>query len=165
MTIEIPLTQGLVALIDDEDFSLVGNDKWHLHSNEKWRYAGRAERYRDQNGKPKRRNYLMHRVIMNPPAGMVIDHIDGNGLNNTRENLRICTTGENLWNARKAEGCTSKFKGVSIRRDKGCYQAQIMVKGDRKHLGYFKTQEEAAEAYNRAKKEKHGVHGLLNVIE
>src|ERR1043165_2122866 len=88
MTREIPLTQGYVALVDDCDYEWLSQWKWcaHVAKGGRTAYAFRAK------------GIAMHRVIMNAPEGMDVDHRDHNGLNNTRANLRICTHAENQRN-------------------------------------------------------------------
>lgn len=95
-------------------------------------------------------------------AGMVVDHINGDGLDNRVENLRVITQGQNSINQRKRKSCTSKFRGVYKFRDK--WQARIMLDYKRKHLGTFATEVEAANAYNLAACEMYGEFAVLNSI-
>ena len=90
----------------------------------------------------------MHRVIMNAPKGMLVDHIDGNGLNNRRSNLRLCTNKENARNARPSKGGSSRYKGVCWHKAKKKYDARIEVDGKRYCLGYFADEIEAAVTYD-----------------
>lgn len=94
----------------------------------------------------------IHRMIMSEPPGMVIDHIDGNKLDNRKENLRICTQQQNGWNRGKPSNNTSGFKGVCWHKQTQKWQAII----NHKHIGYFKTAEKAYEAYVKAAQELHG---------
>src|ERR1700745_3514525 len=100
---EIPLTQGKVALVDDEDYELVAQYKWHAHVtwDKKW-YA------KTHSGK-----LTMHKFLLNPPSDMEVDHVNGDGLDNRRQNLRICNSTQNKGNMRKQDGRSSIYKGVS----------------------------------------------------
>jgi len=104
----------------------------------------------------------MHQLLMAPPPGMVVDHIDGNGLNNRRANLRICTPQQNRRNTRPRHK-TSAFLGVSRRGDK--YAARIKHHGREFHLGLFKDEIEAAKARDRKAKELFGQFAWLNFPE
>jgi hypothetical protein len=95
-----------------------------------------------------------------------VDHINGEGLDNRRENLRLATHAQNLKNLKVPKNSTTGFKGVSFRKDKRKYEAYIKYDNNpRKRLGYFKTAKEAAEAYNDAAAEFHGEYARLNVVE
>ena len=95
---------------------------------------------------------LLHRVIMGEPEGMLIDHIDGNRLNNSRSNLRVCTNQQNGCNRGKTVKNTSGFKGVCWHKRDEKWRATI----NNKHIGCFKTAEKAYEAYCEAAQELHG---------
>src|SRR3990167_1380719 len=88
----MPLTQGQFSIVDDEEYAWLSKFKWH--------YDGRYARRNSLQNEGNRRPIYMHRVIAKPPDGMKIDHIDGNKLNNTRANLRVCTHSENQHNRR-----------------------------------------------------------------
>lgn len=103
---EIKLTQGKVALVDDSDYEWLSKHKWFCQHG----YAARNVRL---NGA--RSTKRMHQLIMNPPLGMVVDHIDQNKLNNQRSNLRLCVPRQNFRNkSKQANGNTSKYKGVHV---------------------------------------------------
>lgn len=155
----INLTKGYVALVDDDDFERLSQYKWMAHEKKTNTYA---RRNKSVNGKVK--TIIMHRFIMGAPDDMQIDHIDGNGLNNQKSNLRICTIDENLRNKGKIEGTLYKYKGLSWCKTKNRYKASINFNGKKISLGRFKTQEEAALAYNKAAIELHGEFARLNVI-
>lgn len=150
---EIQLTKGKVALVDDEDYEGLSRFKWCAQKSRNTYYAVRNSS-RDTNGKGHK--IRMHRVIMDTPDGMLTDHIDGNGLNNQRSNLRICTMAENQQNQGKQQHNTSGFKGVSFHTHTKKWRACISVAGKQHYLGYFTTKEEAYEAYCKACIELHG---------
>ncbi|MHC4574071.1 MAG: HNH endonuclease [Planctomycetota bacterium] len=103
----------------------------------------------------------MHREICCAPRGVVVDHIDGNGLNNRKSNLRLCTVRQNLWNRRPAGG-TSLYKGVCWRAEKKKWAARITCRDRRHHLGYFDTEMEAADAYDKKAAALFGEFAYLN---
>lgn len=154
---EIQLTQGKVALVDDEDFESVNQFKWYAQNKRGSFYAAR---------KSSETAEIMHRFLLKPPSGMVIDHIDGNSLNNQRKNLRIVTPRQNSLNRRKGKGATtSKFKGVNWDKFRKRWVAQIRVfKKHPKRIGVFLSEIEAALAYNEAAIKYHGEFARLNII-
>jgi len=134
----IPLGDGAYAYVDATDYEWLNQWTWYLCGGG---YAGRSE-----NGKI----ILMHRQIMQPPAGMLVDHRDANKANNCRSNLRICTRSENQANQRKQAGSYSRFKGVYCNKQNGKWCAQCYAAGKRNWLGYFDSEVEAARAYDYA---------------
>ena len=157
---KIELTKGKYALVDDEDFDFLNQWKWHWHDD---RGGGYAERACRESGKSK--HIKMHRLLLKIPSGFEPDHIDGNGLNNQKLNLRIATASQNQINRGKQKNNTSGFKGVYLRRDrKKRWRAQIKFHRIIKHIGYFSSKEEAALAYNKAAVEYFGEFAKLNVI-
>lgn len=157
-SMEIKLTQGKVALVDKEDFEELNKYKWCANRTGNTFYALRNS-LNDVN--KKKHKIYMHRLIMNPSKDMFIDHIDNDGLNNTRKNLRICTKSENNMNSGKQKNNTSGFKGVSWNKPKKKWIAQISINGVTTHLGYFDTAEEAYKAYCEACIKHHG--GFANL--
>lgn len=160
---EIPLTQGEVALVDDEDYVYLSQFKWFVRKkkNENTCYAGRCVRI---NGRIKQ--VLMHREILNTPKGVLVDHKDHNGLNNQRDNIRNCDYGQNSSN--RVTASKTGYLGVSYydkkRKKTKPYRATIYHNGKNRHLGTFRTPEEAAIAYNNAASLYHGEFAHLNVI-
>jgi len=148
---EIQLTQGKVAIIDDEDFERLRWFNWIAAKNGYTFYAVCHVRI---NGKQKR--ISMHRMILNPPKDMCVDHKDRNGLNNTRANLRLASSSQNSSNR---IGAGLLYKGVS-KSGKNTYRAYCR----QKYLGLFKTERQAAIAYNKAAKEMFGEFALLNDV-
>ena len=150
----VPLTQGREAIIDAEDAALVGGFNWHAVVLPKHTYAGIKV---IEGGKPKR--VYLHRFLLEDPSEPHIDHIDGNGLNNRRSNLRPATVSENHCNRKKPVTNTSGFKGVSWHKSSGKWRAEISIRGQKKGLGYFSDAESAAVAYAKASAEVHGEFG------
>lgn len=157
---EIKLTQGKVALIDDDDYERISQFKWCASRDSKTFYACRAIKRGD-----KWTTVPMHRIILDAPIGMEVDHIDHNGLNNQKSNLRIVTRGQNQFN--KTPCGKSKYLGVSLYTVKGRTYIKAYITHNRKRmeLGHFYTEEAAAAAYNEAAIRLFGEFAHLNVIE
>ena len=147
----IALTKGKYAIVDAADYEWLSRYRWHATCARGRYYAATVI-----NGK----SISMHRMIMNPPPGMVTDHIDGNGLNNRRTNIRNCTPEQNRYNTRP-QGKSSRFVGVCRWGDK--WRAKIKIKGRYVHLGTFDTEIEAARARDAAALQHHGPFAWLNV--
>jgi hypothetical protein len=160
---EIQLTQGQTAIIDDEDIALTRKYKWCVQKVKSGDYYA-ITNYRDENGK-KARLYL-HRLLMNPPEGLVVDHKDGNTLDNRRSNLRVCTHSQNLAAGRitgKRKSYT-QYRGVTYQpKGKRHWQASIKNGGKYKYLGVFDTELEAAHARDEAALELLGEFAVLNL--
>lgn len=156
MTSLIPLTQGQFALVDDEDFEWLSRWKWYAHKSYSGFYVQRAISISYK----KQKIVKLHRVILDAQDGYVVDHIDGNGLNNQRSNLRVCTHSENLRNRNGNRESLSGMKGV-IPNGKS-FMARIGVDGKEIYLGRYKTVEEAARAYDIAALKYHGEFAKLN---
>jgi hypothetical protein len=139
----IKLTQNKIALVDDENFENLSKFKWFARKDKNTFYAGRTPSRKSG----KRTMVQMHTQIMETPKGMEVDHIDSNGLNNQRSNLRICTRKENVHNATKRTDNTSGYKGVSFYKLNKKWGANISCDGEHTFLGLFATKEEAYEAY------------------
>lgn len=157
---EIQLTQGKVALVDDEDYEYLNRFKWHARKAKKTWYAD-LSRLNDDGNK-----ISMHRFIMQPDDNVLIDHKDRNGLNNQRNNLRECSQSQNLSNVGKPLRVSShsKYKGVTFSKDKNTWMAQIKHNYKYKYIGYFKTEIEAALAYNQMAFFYHGEFANLNQL-
>jgi len=157
-TLLIPLTQGKFALIDEQDADLVVPFKWCANQIGNTFYAVRNSPRVDG----KRTTILMHRVILNAPPGMGVDHINGNGSDNRRQNIRICTTSQNMSNQRTREGFTSQFKGVCWDKHRNKWRACIRTDGKTIHIGYFIEETEAAVAYDASARDLFGEFARLN---
>jgi len=156
---EIQLTQGKTAVIDDEDFQLISKWKWRVvkKKSDQTCYAMRRTK---ENGK--HIAVTMHRAIMNPPKGAPIDHIDGDGLNNRRSNLRVCTHAQNCWNRKHNSNAKNRFKGVYKKGTR--WESFITTNRQKVYLGSFETDLEAALAYNIAATKYFGDFAKLNIV-
>jgi hypothetical protein len=146
----ITLTRGKFALVDAADYEWLSTYRWHATCTRGRYYAATVI-----DGK----SVSMHRMIMNPPPGMVTDHIDGNGLNNYRDNIRNCTREQNRHNTRPT-GKRSRYVGVYPRRDKWFYK--IKHKREYHYGGPFDTEIEAARARDQKAIEVFGEFAWLN---
>lgn len=148
---KIPLTQGLFATVDLDDLPKVIGKNWYAAKGKHTFYALRD-------------GQKMHRLLAAVPDGQVVDHKDGDGLNNRRENLRICNTIHNTWNQRLRRDNLSGFKGVQFHRTTGKWRARIRVLGKLISLGLHEDKVAAAKAYNRAAVEHFGEFARLNEL-
>jgi len=146
MTKQITLPHGLYALVDDADFERLARHRWYAHKDCYTYYAVRRVGTRAEC-----KTIAMHREIMNAPDGIIVDHINGNGLDNRRANLRLCTDAENRLNSRVRSDNRLGLKGVSQdnRRYRG-WRARIKLHGKAIRLGVFPTPGDAARAYDKA---------------
>jgi hypothetical protein len=157
MAREIPVTGGHVALVDDCDYERVSAVKWYMHKN-----RGGGIYARGRVG-PERRLTLMRRFILGATGAESVDHRDGNTLNNTRENLRLATTSQNMMNSAPKKG--RRFKGV-FRYNRGPrWLVLIGVDGRQRRVGVFDSEEDAARAYDGAARKLHGEFARLNFPE
>jgi len=151
----IPLTKGKVAIVDAEDYDWLSKYKWYACKRKYTYYA-----YRWQN----HHAIAMHRVIINAPEGMLVDHIDRNGLNNRRSNLRLCKALQNAAN-QPPRGGTSKYKGVHWSKSNNKWVTAITFREKYLYLGSFNDQIDAAKAYDKKAAELFGEFAYLNFPE
>jgi hypothetical protein len=158
----IPLTRGKVATIDADDAERVLQHKWYLQTNDDREYAAACH-----TTSPNQKIVIfMHRLILNAPKGVQVDHLDGDGLNNTRANLRLCTHAQNMANQRLRRATnTSGYKGVYWKKHAKQWCAQIKHQGRKHHLGYYRNPEDAARAYDRAAITFFGEFARLNHLD
>jgi HNH endonuclease len=158
---KIKITRGQYALVDDADAESMARFSWSALP------ARRAGFYAVRGGETPvgQRLFYMHREIVGLPRGRTpqVDHIDGNGLNNCRENLRLATNAENHWNVAKPRIGRNRYKGVTFCARTRKFKAQIMVAGHRTFLGYFANEEEAARVYDAAATARCGTFAYLNL--
>jgi len=154
-TVRIPLTQGKYAIVDECDVALVSGRKWAACWNGWTWYASATVN---------NTTLYMHRLIMDAPKGMKVDHKNHDGIDNRRENLRICTNSQNIQNRRgPRKNSSSGFIGVYPER--GRFRARITVNGKTISVGRFDTPEEAARARDRASRTHYGEFASLNFPE
>ncbi len=151
MTRFISLAGGLFAIVDAADYEWLNRYRWHARGGP----TGYASTTIDH------RVVFMHRLIMNPAEGYVVDHKNGNRHDNRRSNLRECTQSENRQNSRKSRG-TSRFKGVFWNTRRGKWSAVISCRGKTIYLGSFDDETEAARAYDRKARELFGAFACPN---
>jgi hypothetical protein len=161
---EISLTQGKVALVDDSDYEYLNQWKWCASKARRTYYAFRRM---EKDGKIT--VGTMHQFLMNQSKGLQVDHIDDNGLNNQRGNLRVCTNQENhmktqIQRTAKGNKKSSNYKGVSSIAGAGKWRARIHLNGNEKYLGRFSSERDAAVAYNDAANKLFGEYARLNNI-
>ena len=156
---EIQLTQGKVALVDDEDYEYLNQFKWHIYKQNRNNFYARTVIYQNK----KRIGIVMHRLLLKC-EGKIIDHISGDGLDNRRSNIRCCTKSENPINRRININNNSGYKGVSWFKVVKKWRAQIQYKKIVYHLGTYDNRIDAAKAYNKAAIKFHGEFAKLNEI-
>jgi len=154
----IKLTQNQSAIVDVEDFQELNQFKWYAIKDCATYYARRTINI-GQTAKV----VAMHRQVLKYKGLLVIDHINGNGLDNRKANLRIATPAQNSYNVRKiTRPCSSKYRGVSKSKQINKWAAYIAKNRKRTHLGFFENEIDAAKAYDKAAKELHGEFARLN---
>lgn len=147
MSKTIPLTKGYHAIVSESDYDRVAAHSWHYHPD------GYAEGLIDG------QHMRMHRFITDAPEGMDVDHLNNDGLDNRRQNLRVCTRSQNIQRQVSTTG-ESDYRGVS--RSHGRWRAEICVQGTRYHLGMFDSERKAAEAYDARARHYYGEFAYTN---
>ena len=158
---EISLTKGYNTLVDDEDYERVSQFKWY--AAESWQHAqvyacSRGPGLMNSRGRSK--ISFMHRFILGPKDCEIMDHHDGNGLNNQRANLRVVTQTVNRVRVRRLSRNKTGYRGVSWAKNARKYIALIYRGGKKYHLGYFDNLEEAGAAYDVAASRLYGIEAL-----
>lgn len=154
----VPLSRGAVAIVDPIDAAMVGHWNWNFSPRDISGYAVRQ--HREYGLKP--RLILMHRLIMRAviggkiDEGLEVDHVDGDGLNNRRSNLRVCTRSQNAMNRIRPITNRTGHKGVRLDKKLGKYVASIRVSGRYIHIGTFELLDEACAAQEVAAERYHG---------
>lgn len=152
----IPLTQGKMAIIDTSKLDLVDGVNWYFLPYSNTGYAG--TRLTEEG---KKKLIRMHRVIVDAPNGQEVDHINGDGLDNRVENLRLVNRHQNQRNSKKRRDNSSGLKGVYFDKKSGKWRAKIRVNGYQKSLGLFLSKDDAYDAYCSASKKYHGKFGRV----
>ena len=152
----IQALSGHHIIVDEQDFDEVSKFNWSIGSN------GYPKRQFRQKGK--NNTVYLHRFLMSPKSDEHIDHADGDKTNASRANLRLCNRCQNLSNQKLSKRNTSGFKGVWLHKH-GLWAAEVISKGERVYLKYFKSKEDAAHAYDTAAKLHHGEFARLNFPE
>jgi hypothetical protein len=150
MTKLIPLTKGRFAIVDDADFDWLSQWKWYTDSD------GYAATTKSQ------RTISMHRMILDVPKGIGVDHKDCNPLNNTRANLRVANAVENARNRQRRSDSKAQYKGITFNVNK--WMARIKINGHSIYLGRYSSEESAARAYNAAAILYFGEFAKLNEV-
>lgn len=157
--VTLALSQNRETVIDEVDMATIAPFHWYaLRMNGRYWYT--CAKSRDADGK--RIVLLMHRLILAAPAGMVVDHISGDGLDNRRANLRLATRGQNRMNSGPSPGNKSGYKGVYWKAAHKSWEVQIRHEGRLYCVGHFKQVEDAARAYDKRARELQGAFAYAN---
>jgi hypothetical protein len=154
----IYLGEGEWTIVELADYYRFGNLKWSISGRDGKFYAIRGVKTRPD----EIMIMSMHREMMQAPAGVLVDHRNGDNLDNRRSNLRLATPTENSCNRRKTKGGSSQYKGVCFHRRRGEWVSRIKIHGKSIFLGNFDREEAAAKAYDKAAKKYHGEFARLN---
>lgn len=154
---EISLTQGKAAIVDDDDYESINAHKWHYVN------VGYASRY-SGGGRKNRKTDYMHIAVMGKQSGMEIDHINGNKLDNRKENLRHVTHSQNMQNA-SVKGGSSRYKGVCWDKSRNKWISSIYISEKHVHIGRYESEEDAARAYNLRAHVAFGEFARTNYIQ
>lgn len=146
-----------IILIDDEDYELFCSHNWHFVKGRNTFYL-----YTNIIKDKKRKTVALHQIILTCPKDMCIDHIDRNGLNNQRSNLRVCNRSENQCNQFKRKNTSSQYRGVSWNKYQQRWECYINKDQKRTFIGKFKSEVEAARKWDEYAKKIHGEFARLN---
>lgn len=160
----IKITQNKEVLVDDKDYDELIKYRWYFVDKPRAKYGYVATDMRNTNNKYKTRHVYMHRFLLNPPRNKIVDHINRNGLDNRRANLRICTYTQNNGNFFMGVRNKSGYKGVSWHKATNKWRATLLYKGEQQYLGIYDDKLEAAKAYNEAAIKYFGEFARPNVI-
>lgn len=154
---KIKLTKNKFTIVDDEDYEILNQHKWYCLND----YAAR-----DKITDKRKRTLYMHRLIMNCSESSYVDHVDGNPLNNRRENLRICSQSQNNMNRNKTEGnFSSRYKGVSFDKERNKWVMRLQKDGKCIIRKRFEKELDAAVFYNEMALKVYGEFAVLNKLQ
>lgn len=161
---QVPLSRGLFALVDDEDFERVMQHNWFIALKPNGMMY--AVRELNQNKGARRSIQRMHRFVLSLSGPLpIVDHRNHNGLDNQKRNLRRCTQQNNVRNRRKGSAKkTSKFKGVCWSKANKKWRANIRFDNKQVHIGLYQSEKDAALAYNAAANKYYGDFACLNQL-
>lgn len=150
MAKKIPLGHGQFAIVDDEDYEKVSRHKWHTMANREGTHTYAVTKLR------------MHRLVIDAPLGYMVDHINGDTLDNRKANLRLCTNSQNQQNT-ASRGGTSKYKGVSFQKKSGMWVGAFQYDGKRHYCGMWDSEDDAARAVDKKRGEVCGDFASKNL--
>jgi hypothetical protein len=153
-----------IKLANSDNYTLVDDDDYERFKHLPWRESqhGYAQVCKAVNKRSK--TFHLHREIMSPPDGLYVDHINGNPLDNRKENLRIVTHQQNMFNVKNYITNKSGYRGVSWHPQRNKWRARLHYLGNEIHIGVFDSKEDAARAFNKKAAELYGEYARLNVI-
>ncbi len=150
--------KGKYALVDNDDFEKFNQYSWYL-STTGYAIRGKWNKIKKQND-----IIHLHKKILITPKNMEVDHINGNRIDNRKNNLRICTHKQNIANQKLQKRSKSGYKGVSYYKNYDKWEAYVCTDNKKYRIGYFSIKKEAALAYNKKAKELFGKYACLNIV-
>ena len=166
MSKRIPLTQNKYAIVDNEDYESVSRFRWYAVNCSGLFYAKTGTHYATTHMGSRRKRWqghmYLHRFLLHPPKGFVVDHINSNALDCRRSNMRVCTQAQNIYNTRKLHPGLSQYKGIKWHNRDHVWEAYVHAEGRRFYLGRSPHEEIAAQMYDKGACEIHGEYACVN---
>jgi hypothetical protein len=153
-----------IKLANSDHYTLVDDEDYEKFKKYPWRKSQHGYAIICKAVNKRSKTFHLHREITNAPEGLYVDHINGNPLDNRKENLRLVTHSQNMFNVKNYVTNKSGYKGVSWHSVRNKWRARLHFKGSEIHIGLFDSKEEAALAYNKKAMEMYGEYARLNVI-